>query len=74
MQPILDFQDILLKNTNNDFRRFLHDKINWDQRMIGIKGPRGAGTTTLRLQHLKYELGTAWIPRWIGISMGVKCF
>jgi len=59
MQPILDFQDIVLKNTNNDFRRFLHDKINWNQRMIGIKGPRGAGKTTLLLQHLKYDLGKA---------------
>jgi predicted AAA+ superfamily ATPase len=26
--------------------------------MIGIKGPRGAGKTTLMLQHLKYDLGT----------------
>src|SRR5699024_9951080 len=59
MQEILDFQDVLLKNTNNDFRRFLHDKINWNQRMIGIKGPRGAGKTTLLLQHLKYDLGDA---------------
>ena len=25
--------------------------------MIGIKGPRGAGKTTLMLQHLKYDLG-----------------
>jgi len=24
--------------------------------MIGIKGPRGAGITTLMLQHLKYDL------------------
>ena len=56
MQSILAFQDILLKNTNNDFRRYLHDQINWNQRMIGIKGPRGAGKTTLLLQHLKYDL------------------
>jgi len=26
--------------------------------MIGIRGPRGAGKTTLMLQHLKYDLGT----------------
>src|SRR5690606_8058119 len=56
MQSILAFQDILLKNTNNDFRRYLHNQINWNQRMIGIKGPRGAGKTTLLLQHLKYDL------------------
>src|SRR5690606_16468349 len=57
MQAILNFQDTLLQSINNDFRRYLHDEINWDQRMIGIKGPRGAGKTTLLLQHLKYDLG-----------------
>ncbi|MGO3108936.1 MAG: ATP-binding protein, partial [Sphingobacterium sp.] len=57
MEVILNFQDILLRNIANNFRRSLHDQINWDQRMIGIKGPRGAGKTTLLLQHLKYDLG-----------------
>lgn len=57
MQAILNFQDTLLQTINNDFRRYLHNKINWNQRMIGIKGPRGAGKTTLMLQHLKYDLG-----------------
>lgn len=57
MQTILNFQDILLQSIHNNFRRYLHDNINWNQRMIGIKGPRGAGKTTLLLQHLKYDLG-----------------
>lgn len=57
MQAVLNFQDTLLQSITNDFRRYLHDKINWNQRMIGIKGPRGAGKTTLLLQHLKYDLG-----------------
>lgn len=56
MQALIDFQDILLQNVDNSFRRFLHQKINWNQRMIGIKGPRGAGKTTLLLQHLKFDL------------------
>ncbi|MBE8722011.1 ATP-binding protein [Sphingobacterium pedocola] len=57
MQTLLHFQDILLRSVTNEFRRYLHDKINWNQHMIGIKGPRGAGKTTLLLQHLKYGLG-----------------
>lgn len=56
MDAVINFQDILLKSVNNLFRRSLHDEINWNQRMIGIKGPRGAGKTTLLLQHLKYDL------------------
>jgi len=58
MQVLFNFQDILLQSVSNDFRRYLHEQINWNQRMIGIKGPRGAGKTTLMLQHLKYDLGS----------------
>lgn len=35
-----------------DFKRYLYSQINWDARMIGIKGPRGIGKTTLLLQHI----------------------
>ncbi|TWI17509.1 hypothetical protein [Sphingobacterium siyangense] len=57
METLINFQDILLQGISNDFRRYLHEKINWNQRMIGIKGTRGAGKTTLLLQHMKYDLG-----------------
>lgn len=35
------------------FTRSLMTKINWNARMIGIKGARGVGKTTLMLQHIK---------------------
>ena len=56
MQSLIDFQTNVLKGINNNFRRYLDKDINWDHRMLGIKGPRGAGKTTLILQHLKYDL------------------
>jgi predicted AAA+ superfamily ATPase len=56
MEILFEFQENLLRPVKNDFRRYLHRGINWKQRMIGIKGPRGAGKTTLMLQHLKYDL------------------
>ena len=56
MEPLLNFQAGLLKGVDNHFRRYLHTKINWNQRMIAIKGPRGAGKTTLLLQYLKFDL------------------
>ncbi len=55
MENLLEFQNNILRTVTNDFRRYLHDRINWNQRMIGIKGPRGAGKTTLMLQHLKFD-------------------
>jgi len=56
MEILFEFQENLLRPVKNDFRRYLHQGINWKQRMIGIKGPRGAGKTTLMLQHLKFDL------------------
>ena len=35
-----------------DFKRYLYSKINWNARMIGIKGARGVGKTTMLLQHI----------------------
>lgn len=42
MEILLTFQDILLRNLNNKFKRNLHGEINWEQRMIGIKEPSEA--------------------------------
>lgn len=46
----------LLRETKTDFRRYLYDAINWDNRIVGIRGPRGVGKTTMMLQHIKEEL------------------
>lgn len=35
------------------FHRYLYSQINWDNRIIGIKGNGGVGKTTLVLQHIK---------------------
>ena len=48
---------ILLGSVENRFSREGVAKIRWNDRMIGIKGPRGAGKTTLILQRLKFGLG-----------------
>lgn len=57
MDILFEFQENLLRAVKNDFRRYLHKQINWNQRMIAVKGMRGTGKTTLLLQHLKYDLG-----------------
>ena len=44
-----------LQNLKTAFRSNLHDKIKWDERLIGIKGARGVGKTTLILQHIKEQ-------------------
>lgn len=42
----------LLAETSLDFTRYLYDIINWDNRLIIIKGARGVGKTTMLLQHI----------------------
>ena len=42
-----------LKATTTTFHRYLYAIINWDNRLLGIKGYRGVGKTTLVLQHIK---------------------
>jgi predicted AAA+ superfamily ATPase len=35
------------------YKRYLYEKINWNTRLIGIKGARGVGKTTLLMQRIK---------------------
>jgi len=42
-----------LQMTTTIFHRYLYGQINWDNRLIGIRGYRGVGKTTLVLQHIK---------------------
>lgn len=43
----------------NFVRSFIHD-INWNARLIGIKGARGVGKTTLLLQYMKLNYSDNW--------------
>ncbi len=43
----------MLSDTPVGFHRYMYDKIDWSDRLIGLKGPRGVGKTTLLLQRAK---------------------
>ncbi|WPR74989.1 ATP-binding protein [Algoriphagus sp. NG3] len=53
MEELLDISNLLIDNTKFDFKRYLYEKIDWGERLIGIKGARGTGKTTLVFQYLK---------------------
>ncbi|MEN0047298.1 MAG: AAA family ATPase [Bacteroidota bacterium] len=46
----------LLKTVNFSFKRYLYEQINWNDRLIMIKGQRGVGKTTLLLQYIKNKI------------------
>lgn len=43
----------LLKHTNTEHIRNLYHNISWGTRLVGIKGARGVGKTTMMLQRIK---------------------
>lgn len=53
MEILLTTSERLTEFTTDSFKRGLYNRINWENRLIGIKGARGTGKTTLMLQRLK---------------------
>ncbi len=47
----------LLKNTSLKFERYAIHELPWNKRLIGIRGARGVGKTTLLLQYIKKTYG-----------------
>jgi predicted AAA+ superfamily ATPase len=50
MSIVLEISNILIENVDIQFRRLLFSTIEWENRLIEIKGARGTGKTTLMLQ------------------------
>ena len=42
-----------LEEIDCKYQRYLYSQIEWNERLIGIKGARGVGKTTMLLQHIK---------------------
>lgn len=56
MQTLFEYSNRLISNVNKKFTRYLYNRIHWENRLIGIVGPRGVGKTTLVLQYIKNNL------------------
>jgi Predicted ATPase (AAA+ superfamily) len=53
MDSLYKIHRYLHENTNTPVRRRLMDEINWDNRLIGIRGSRGVGKTTFLINYAK---------------------
>jgi len=58
MEAFYRTHSYLVEHTNTSVRRALMDEIDWNDRLIGIKGTRGVGKTTFLLQYAKERFGT----------------
>ena len=52
MERLYEYMHRQLDRVPMGFRRYPYDAITWDNRMLGLVGPRGVGKTTLFLQRI----------------------
>ena len=54
MEHLIATSRRLIHHVSDNFLRHLYHQVQWNNRLIGIKGARGTGKTTLLLQYLKH--------------------
>lgn len=54
-----------LRRTPTAFRRYMYDRILWEDRMVGLVGPHGVGKSTIVKQHILMQPDR---PRWLYVS------
>ena len=59
MDRLFEYMARQLDGVTSDFHRYVYPQINWDNRMLGLVGPRGVGKTTLFLQRIKEAHSTS---------------
>ena len=52
LDMIKQYQDRFLKNFNTTYKRYLYEKVDFSEKLIGIMGARGVGKTTMLFQRL----------------------
>ena len=53
LQELFDAQERKLRAVSSAFHRSLYPEIDWNDRLLCIKGPKGTGKTTMLLQRIK---------------------
>lgn len=56
MDALFEYSNQLISEVDTAFIRYSYHQINWQNRLIGLIGPRGVGKTTLVLQYIKNNL------------------
>jgi len=67
MEQLRNRHNSLINKTTLEFKRSIMSSLPWNERLIGIKGSRGIGKTTLLLQYIKENYNLS--PKAIYISL-----
>ncbi len=57
MEELVKRHTAIVSNVKTEFQRNIASKLPWDEQLLGIKGSRGIGKTTLLLQYIKNKYG-----------------
>ena len=58
MKELFKRHAALVESVSVEFKRYLAFELPWHEQLVGIKGPRGVGKTTLLLQYIKKTYGS----------------
>ncbi|MGN0261399.1 MAG: ATP-binding protein [Eggerthellaceae bacterium] len=53
MESLYEYMENQLAHMRFDFKRYQYNRIDWNNRMLALVGPRGVGKTTLFLQRIR---------------------
>lgn len=67
MENLIRTSQRLVNSVQTDTFRYLYDNVDWDDRLVMIKGARGVGKTTMLWQHIKQRFGVT------GSALYVSC-
>src|SRR5690606_14536352 len=56
MEQLFEYSNKLINSVSTSFVRYMFNRVNWQNRLIGLIGPRGDGKTTMVLQYIKANL------------------
>lgn len=62
---LIQYMEEELKRTPVEFKKYMYDKILWEDRMIGLVGPRGVGKSTMVKQRI---LDSGDREKWLYVS------
>ena len=65
IKPLVMVYHRRLATTSLTFKRYLYNKINWNVRLVGIKGARGVGKTTMPLRRTMRGRSSRWFSKWV---------
>ncbi|MEX0769746.1 MAG: AAA family ATPase [Balneolaceae bacterium] len=55
MEELISYQNNLLHQVESRWRRYLYPELTGERRLLGLKGLRGVGKTTMFLQYLAFD-------------------